>query len=107
MFERTHPAGLEAHAELPLQVFDPGEPGGEGRGRRPHQEAANPDGLIPRTVALLKSHFPELGVLTDVALDPYTSHGQDGLIDEDGQLLNEPTVAMLVRQALTQLESRK
>ena len=64
------------------------------------QEAANPDGLIPRTVALLKSNFPELGVLTDVALDPYTSHGQDGLLDDDGQLLNEPTVAMLVRQAL-------
>ncbi|HEX7387211.1 MAG TPA: porphobilinogen synthase [Castellaniella sp.] len=68
-------------------------------------EAANPDGLIPRTVALLKQHFPELGVLTDVALDPYTSHGQDGLIDEDGQLLNEPTVAMLVRQALTHAEA--
>ncbi len=68
-------------------------------------EAANPDGLIPRTVALLKQHFPELGVLTDVALDPYTSHGQDGLIDADGQLLNEPTVAMLVRQALTHAEA--
>ncbi len=68
-------------------------------------EAANPDGLIPRTVALLKSNFPELGVLTDVALDPYTSHGQDGLIDEDGQLLNEPTVAMLVRQALTHAQA--
>ena len=57
-------------------------------------EAANPDGLIPRTIALLKSHFPELGVLTDVALDPYTSHGQDGLLDGDGQLLNEPTEPM-------------
>ena len=68
-------------------------------------EAANPDGLIPRTVALLKSHFPDLGILTDVALDPYTSHGQDGLIDDDGQLLNEPTVAMLVRQALTHAEA--
>ncbi|HEX2519657.1 MAG TPA: porphobilinogen synthase [Castellaniella sp.] len=68
-------------------------------------EAANPDGLIPRTVALLKANFPDLGILTDVALDPYTSHGQDGLIDDDGQLLNEPTVAMLVRQALTHAES--
>uniref|UniRef100_UPI00334242BC porphobilinogen synthase n=1 Tax=Castellaniella defragrans TaxID=75697 RepID=UPI00334242BC len=68
-------------------------------------EAANPDGLIPRTVALLKSRFPELGVLTDVALDPYTSHGQDGLIDEQGQLLNDPTVEMLVRQALAQAQA--
>ncbi|MGS1118046.1 porphobilinogen synthase [Castellaniella sp. UC4442_H9] len=68
-------------------------------------EAANPDGLIPRTVALLKANFPGLGVLTDVALDPYTSHGQDGLIDEEGQLLNEPTVSMLVRQALTHAEA--
>ena len=68
-------------------------------------EATNPDGLIPRTVALLKQHFPALGVLTDVALDPYTSHGQDGLIDADGQLLNEPTVAMLVRQALTHAQA--
>ncbi|CAM5186666.1 Delta-aminolevulinic acid dehydratase OS=Castellaniella defragrans OX=75697 GN=HNR28_000241 PE=3 SV=1 [Castellaniella defragrans] len=68
-------------------------------------EAANPDGLIPRTVAQLKQHFPELGILTDVALDPYTSHGQDGLIDADGQLLNEPTVAMLVRQALTHADA--
>ncbi|HUH41317.1 MAG TPA: porphobilinogen synthase [Castellaniella sp.] len=65
-------------------------------------EAANPEGLIPRTVALLKARFPELGVLTDVALDPYTSHGQDGLIDEQGQLLNEATVEVLVRQALAQ-----
>ena len=68
-------------------------------------EAANPDGLVPRTVALLKSRFPELGVLTDVALDPYTSHGQDGLIDEHGQLLNEATVEVLVHQALTQAQA--
>ncbi len=63
-------------------------------------EATNPDGLVPRVVAALKREFPELGVLTDVALDPYTSHGQDGLIDEHGYVLNEPTVAMLIRQAL-------
>lgn len=68
-------------------------------------EAANPSGLIPRVVAQLKTHFPELGVLTDVALDPYTSHGQDGLIDENGYVLNEPTVAMLTRQALTQAQA--
>ena len=65
-------------------------------------EAANPDGLIPRVVAALKQRFPELGVLTDVALDPYTSHGQDGVIDADGYVLNEPTVQILIRQALVQ-----
>jgi len=68
-------------------------------------EAANPGGLIPRAVRELKARFPELGILTDVALDPYTSHGQDGLIDDDGYVLNEPTVEMLVRQALTQAEA--
>ncbi|MBV6273973.1 porphobilinogen synthase [Alcaligenaceae bacterium CGII-47] len=68
-------------------------------------EASNPDGLIPRTVAQLKSHFPELGILTDVALDPYTSHGQDGIIDAKGQLLNEATVEVLVRQALAHAQA--
>lgn len=68
-------------------------------------EAANPDGLIPRVVAALKKNFPELGVLTDVALDPYTSHGQDGIIDDQGYVLNEPTVKILARQALVQAES--
>ena len=68
-------------------------------------EAANPDGLIPRVVAELKKRFPELGVLTDVALDPYTSHGQDGLIDEQGYVLNEPTIEILVRQALVQAQA--
>ncbi len=65
-------------------------------------EAANPDGLVPRVVAQLKKNFPELGVLTDVALDPYTSHGQDGVLDENGYVLNEPTVQILMRQALVQ-----
>jgi len=65
-------------------------------------EAFNPDGLIPRVVTALKSRFPELGVMTDVALDPYTSHGQDGLLDETGYILNDPTVEVLVNQALTQ-----
>ncbi len=65
-------------------------------------EATNPDGLIPRVVAALKAAHPELGIMTDVALDPYTSHGQDGLIDENGYILNEPTTEMLVRQALVQ-----
>ncbi len=64
-------------------------------------EAWNPDGLVPRTVKALKAAFPDLGVITDVALDPYTSHGQDGLIDETGYVLNDETIAVLVKQALS------
>ena len=63
------------------------------------REAYNPSGLVPRVVAALKKKFPELGVMTDIALDPYTSHGQDGLIDDSGYVLNDETVAVLVRQA--------
>ena len=63
-------------------------------------EALNPDGLIPRTIQALKREFPELGVMTDVALDPYTSHGQDGVIDETGYILNDRTVAILTRQSV-------
>ncbi len=65
------------------------------------EEALNPDGLVPRAVRALKAALPELGVITDVALDPYTSHGQDGLIDASGYVLNDETVAVLVQQALT------
>jgi porphobilinogen synthase len=68
-------------------------------------EATNPDGLIPRVVRALKAELPQLGILTDVALDPYTSHGQDGLLDAAGYILNDPTVAMLTRQALVQAEA--
>ncbi|MEY2653979.1 MAG: hypothetical protein RLZZ524_1007 [Pseudomonadota bacterium] len=66
------------------------------------REAANPDGLVPQVVAELKRRFPELGVMTDIALDPYTTHGQDGLIDDSGYVLNDETIEVLVRQALTQ-----
>jgi porphobilinogen synthase len=69
------------------------------------QEAFNPQGLVPRVVRELKKRFPELGVMTDVALDPFTSHGQDGLLDETGYILNDETVEVLVRQALTQAEA--
>ncbi len=62
-------------------------------------EAYNSKGLVPRVVAGLKARFPELGVITDIALDPYTSHGQDGLIDESGYVLNDETIAVLTRQA--------
>jgi porphobilinogen synthase len=65
------------------------------------REAKNPDGLIPRVVRALKKEFPDLGVLTDVALDPYTSHGQDGVLDATGYILNDETVEILVGQALT------
>jgi porphobilinogen synthase len=65
------------------------------------KEAYNPKGLIPRVVALLKQHVPQLGVITDVALDPYTSHGQDGLIDASGYVLNDETVDVLIKQALS------
>ncbi len=68
-------------------------------------EAWNPDGLVPRTVRALKARFPELGIITDVALDPYTSHGQDGLVDDAGYVLNDETVAALVRQALCHAEA--
>ena len=68
-------------------------------------EATNPDGLVPRVVKALKQRFPELGIMTDVALDPYTTHGQDGLPDETGYIVNELTVEMLVRQALAQAEA--
>jgi porphobilinogen synthase len=65
------------------------------------KEAYSPEGLIPRVVALLKQHVPQLGVITDVALDPYTSHGQDGLIDASGYVLNDETVEILIKQALS------
>ncbi|HEY4541119.1 MAG TPA: porphobilinogen synthase [Noviherbaspirillum sp.] len=68
-------------------------------------EALNPDGLVPRAVRELKQRFPELGVLTDVALDPYTSHGQDGVIDDSGYVLNDETSAILVKQAVQQAEA--
>ena len=64
------------------------------------EEAFNPDGLVPRVVSALKARFPELGVITDVALDPYTSHGQDGLIDDSGYVLNDETLEVLAKQAL-------
>ena len=63
-------------------------------------EAWNPEGLVPLAIRAIKQHFPELGVITDVALDPYTIHGQDGLIDDTGYVLNDETVAALVEQAL-------
>ena len=69
------------------------------------KEALNPDGLIPRVVRALKKEFPDLGVMTDVALDPYTSHGQDGVLDATGYIINDDTVEVLVGQALTHADA--
>jgi len=66
------------------------------------REAFNPKGLVPRIVGALKKNFPELGVMTDVALDPYTSHGQDGIVDKTGYIVNDTTLDTLVKQALVQ-----
>ena len=69
------------------------------------EEAFNPNGLIPTSVRELKKQFPNLGIMTDVALDPYTSHGQDGILDDQGRILNDETTAILVKQALAQAEA--
>jgi len=69
------------------------------------REARNPEGLVPRVVRAIKARFPELGVLTDVALDPYTTHGQDGIVDARGYVLNDETVEVLVAQALVQAQA--
>jgi porphobilinogen synthase len=69
------------------------------------EEAFNANGLVPRCIRELKTRFPELGVITDIALDPYTSHGQDGLIDDSGYVLNDETIRVLEKQALTHAEA--
>lgn len=87
-------AGIPAVALFPVIGIEHKTPDG--------RAAADPDGLVPRAVAAIKATFPDLGVITDVALDPYTTHGQDGILDDAGYILNDETSAMLVRQALTQ-----
>ncbi len=95
--EETMKLGIPVLALFP--VIDPSLKTPDGR------EAANPDGLIPRVVAALKKEFPALGIMTDVALDPYTSHGQDGVIDANGYVINDETVAILTRQAIVQAQA--
>jgi porphobilinogen synthase len=80
-------------------VIDPALKTEDGR------EALNPEGLVPRAVRALKDRFPQLGLLTDVALDPFTTHGQDGLLDASGYVMNDETVAVLREQALLQAAS--
>ncbi len=95
--ERCLELGVPAMALFP--VIDPAlkSPNAE--------EACNPEGLVPRAVSALKQRFPELGIITDVALDPYTSHGQDGLLDEHGYVMNDETVAVLAQQAAAHAEA--
>lgn len=95
--ERALRLGIPAVALFP--VIDPDLKSPEGK------EAFNPQGLVPRAVQSIKSRFPELGVICDVALDPFTTHGQDGLIDESGYVLNDETIESLQRQALIQAEA--
>jgi porphobilinogen synthase len=95
--KRAVALGIPAIALFPNVDAALRTPGGE--------EAWNPDGLIPRAVRALKAELPELGIVTDAALDPYTSHGQDGILDESGYVVNDPTVAALVQQALVCTEA--
>jgi porphobilinogen synthase len=95
--EKCVAAGIPVMALFP--VLDMQLKSADGR------EATNPEGLVPRAVRELKRRFPELGLLTDVALDPFTTHGQDGLIDETGYVLNDETIAVLRQQALVQADA--
>ncbi len=97
MAQEAHGLGIRALALFPVvdaRLKDP-----QGR------EALNPEGLVPRVVAALKRELPDLALITDVALDPYTSHGQDGVIDEQGRILNDETVAILAQQAVVQAQA--
>jgi porphobilinogen synthase len=95
--ERAATLGIPALALFPVTAAEAKSPDGA--------EAWNPDGLAQRTVRALKARFPELGVITDVALDPFTTHGQDGLIDSTGYVVNDETVIALMRQALSHAEA--
>ncbi|MHB1229272.1 MAG: porphobilinogen synthase [Halothiobacillus sp.] len=95
--DRAHSLGIPALALFPVTPA---------KAKSAYAEAAyDPDGLVQRTVRELKNTFPQLGIMTDIALDPYTSHGQDGLTDAQGYVLNDETVDVLVRQALSHAEA--
>jgi porphobilinogen synthase len=95
--EQLHHMGVPAIALFPVTPTE--------KKTEDAREAFNPEGLAQRAVRALKSEFPELGVITDVALDPFTTHGQDGLIDDSGYVLNEETVEVLIKQALSHAEA--
>ncbi len=95
--EEIHNLGIPAIALFPVTPAD--------KKSDDAAEAYNPDGLAQRSVRALKKAFPELGIITDIALDPFTSHGQDGLINQDGYVINDETIAVLVKQALSHAEA--
>jgi len=95
--QRTAELGIPAIALFPVTAA--------GKKSDDAREAFNPDGLAQRAVRALKRALPELGVITDVALDPFTTHGQDGLIDDSGYVLNDETIAVLVKQALSHADA--
>ena len=95
--EEIHALGIPAMALFPVTPLEAKSDDA--------REAYNPEGLAQRAVRALKAHVPELGIITDVALDPFTSHGQDGLIDDSGYVLNDETVEVLVRQARSHAEA--
>ena len=96
-------AGLLVKYGVPLIALFPVV--GDERKSLMAEEAYNPEGLAQRAVRALKAAYPELGVMTDVALDPFTTHGQDGIIDDDGYVLNDITTEVLVKQALSHAEA--
>ena len=95
--DRVHKLGIPMMALFPVTPIE----------QKSHDaaEAYNPDGLAQRAVRALKKAFPDLGVMTDVALDPFTTHGQDGLIDKDGYIINDETVEVLIKQALSHAQA--
>ena len=95
--EEIHNLGIPAIALFPVTPAD--------KKSDDAAEAYNPDGLAQRSVRALKKAFPDLGIITDVALDPFTSHGQDGLINQEGYVINDETIAVLVKQALSHAEA--
>lgn len=95
--ELIHKLGIPMMALFPVTATD--------KKSLDAREAYNPDGLAQRAVRALRNEFPELGIMTDVALDPFTTHGQDGLIDNDGYIVNDETVEVLIKQALSHAEA--
>jgi porphobilinogen synthase len=95
--ETIHKLGVPMMALFPVTPLD--------KKTEDAREAYNPNGLAQRAVRALRSEFPELGIMTDVALDPFTTHGQDGLIDDSGYIINDETIEILVKQALSHAEA--
>jgi porphobilinogen synthase len=95
--EQVHKLGVPMMALFPVTAAE--------KKSEDAREAYNPDGLAQRAVRALRNEFPDLGIMTDVALDPFTTHGQDGLVDETGYIINDETVEVLIKQALSHAEA--